>query len=66
MIFAVVAPVLHFKVPLQPVALKVALSPAQSVSLLVVMLGVVGVGPVLMMIGLDAELLPQILLHVAV
>ena len=62
----VVAPVLHFKVPLQPVALKVALSLPQIVSLFVVILGVVGRGPVLIMIGLEAELLPQILLHVAV
>ena len=62
----VVAPVLHFKVPLQPVAINVALSLPQIVNLFAVMLGVVGVTPVLITIGLDAELMPHKLLHVAV
>ena len=65
-IVAVVAPVLHLSVPLQPVALNTAVSLPQIVSLLAVIVGVVGVTPVLITIGLEASLLPHALLHVAV
>ena len=63
---AVVAPVLHFTVPLQPVALNTAVSVPQSVSLVVAIVGVIGVTPVLITIGLELTLLPQMLLHIAV
>ena len=63
---AVVAPVLHFTVPLQPVALNNAVSVPQSVSFVVAIVGVLGVTPVLITIGLELTLLPQMLLHVAV
>ena len=61
-----VAFVLHFNVPLQPVAVNLTVSVPQIVVLFAVIVGVVGVTPVLISIELDAELAPQILLHVAV
>ena len=61
-----VAFVLHFNVPLQPVADNTAVSPAQSVVLSLAILGVVGLTPVRITIEFDATLLPQTLLHVAV
>jgi hypothetical protein len=62
----VVAPVLQFKIPLQPLALNIALSPTHNTSLFVNMSGVLGFTPVLITIGVDEELLPHSLLHVAV
>lgn len=61
-----VAFVLHFTVPLQPVAVNLTVSVPQTVNLAAVIVGVVGVTPVLISIELDAELAPQLLLQVAV
>ena len=66
MILLVVAPVLQFKLPLQPLALNIALSPKHNISLFVTMIGVIGFSLVLITIGVDDELLPQALLQVAV
>ncbi len=62
----VVAPVLQFNVPLQPLAVNVAVSVPQIVVLSDVIVGVVGLTPVLITITFDATLEPQLLLHVAV
>ena len=61
-----VAFVLHFKVPLQPVAVNVALSPVQSVVLSLTIVGVVGLTPVLITIEFDALLVPQTVVQTAV
>ena len=61
-----VAPVLHFTVPLQPVAVSFAVSFPQTVNLDAVIVGEVGVTPMRISIALEAELDPQVLLHVAV
>ena len=66
LIVLLVAFVLHFKVPLQPVAVNIAVSPVQMVVLSLTILGVVGLTPVLITIEFEATLLPQTLLHVAV
>ena len=62
---AVVAPVLHFIVPEQPVALRVALSALHKLFLLVLITGAAGLLPVLITIALLAPLSPQLLMHVA-
>jgi hypothetical protein len=61
-----VAFVLHFTVPLQPVAVKVAVSVPQILVLLVLITGADGAVPVVIFITLLAPLTPQLLLHVAV
>jgi hypothetical protein len=61
-----VAFVLHFKVPLQPVAVKIALSPVQIVVLSLTILGVVGLTPVRMIILFEATLVPQTVVQLAV
>ena len=61
-----VAFVLHFNVPLQPFAVNVALSPVQIVVLSLVIVGVVGLTPVLMTIEFDALLVPQTVVQLAV
>jgi hypothetical protein len=61
-----VALVLHFKVPLQPVAVNVALSPAQIVVLSLAIVGVVGLTPVLMTIEFELLLVPQTVVQTAV
>ncbi len=61
-----VTPVLHVKLPLQPVAVNVAFSPSQHTVLFDVITGAVGVVPVVMVTTLLAELSPHTLLHVAV
>jgi hypothetical protein len=61
-----VEPVLQFNVPLQPLARNIAVSVPQRVSLIVVIVGVIAVAPILIMIGVDDVLSPQIFLHVAV
>jgi len=66
LIVLLVAFVLHFKVPLQPVAVNVALSPVQIVVLSLTILGVVGLTPVLMTIELEALLVPQTVVQLAV
>ena len=65
LMLAVVAPVLHFIVPEQPVALKVALSALHKLVLLVLITGAAGLLPVLITIALLAPLSPQLLLQVA-
>ena len=58
------APVLHVTVPAQPVAVKVAVSPAQIAGLLLDTVGAGGVVPVVMVITFEV-LVPQVLLQVA-
>ncbi len=60
-----VALVLHFKLPLQPVALKVALSVPQRVVLLLVIIGGVALTPVLMMREFEALLVPHNVVQLA-
>ena len=52
--------------PLQFVAVSVACSLPHSKVLLAVMAGVVGAGPVVMVTELDATLVPQVVVQVAV
>jgi hypothetical protein len=66
MIVLPVAFVLHFNVPLQPLAVKVALSPVQIVVLSLTILGVVGLTPVLITIVFEALLVPQTVVQLAV
>lgn len=61
-----VALVLHFKEPLQPVATKVAVSLPQILSLSLVIVGVVGALPVVIIIAFEAPLVPQLFAQVAV
>ena len=65
-IVLVVAFVLHFKLPLQLLAVNTALSFEHNVSFVAIILGVVGVDPVLMMMLFDALLVPQLFEHVTV
>jgi hypothetical protein len=62
----VVAPVLQFKLPLQPLAVNVATSVPHIVLLSVTILGVLGFTPVRITISFELTLLPHVLLHVAV
>ncbi len=61
-----VAFVLHFKVPLQPLAVNVAVSPVQIVVLSLTIVGVVGLTPVLITIEFEALLVPQTVVQTAV
>jgi hypothetical protein len=61
----VVAPVLQVNLPTQPVAVKVAVSLLQILFLLVATVGAAGVVPVVILITLDAPLVPQLFVHVA-
>ncbi len=54
------APVFHVKLPTQPVALKVALSPTQIPVLFELIIGGAGGVPVLITISFDLGLTPQI------
>lgn len=65
-IVLLVAFVLHFKVPLQPVAVNIAVSVPQIVVLFAVIVGVVGVTPVRITTEFDDELVPQIFVQDAV
>ena len=62
----VVALVLHFKVPLQPVAVRVAVSFPQILVLSEVRVGAIGVLPVVIVMAFDAPLVPQVFVQVAV
>ena len=62
----VVAPLLHLILPVQALAVKVAVSALHKLFLLVLMIGATGLVPVLMITILLAELSPQVLLQVAV
>ena len=55
-----VAPVLHVSVPVQPVAVKVAVSLPQMLVLLAVTVGAGGVEPVVMVTTFDTPLVPQL------
>ena len=58
--------VLHFKVPLQPLAVNVVLSPVQIVVFSLDIIGVVGLTPVRMMIAFEELLVPQTVVQLAV
>ena len=62
----VVAPLFHFKLALQPLAVNVAFSVPQTVVLSGVIVGVVGVGKVLITTGVDELPSPHSFLQVAV
>ena len=66
LIVLLVAFVLHFKLPLQPVAVNVALSPVQMVVLSLTIVGVVGLTPVLITIEFEALLVPHTVVQTAV
>ena len=66
LIVLLVAFVLHFKVPLQPVAVNVAVSPVQIVVLSLTIVGVVGLTPVLITIEFEALLVPHTVVQTAV
>jgi hypothetical protein len=61
-----VAFVFHFTVPVHPVAVKIAVSLLHRLILLLAIVGAIGVEPVVITIGADEPLVPQLLLHVAV
>ena len=68
MLTAIVVPValvLHFTVPPQPVAVKVAVSVPQRSVLLLAMVGADGLPPVVIVITFDAPLVPQLLTQTA-
>ena len=60
------ASVLHFTVPLQFVAVSVAVSPVHSSVLLLLICGTAGVGIFSIVILFDDVLVPQSFVHVAV
>lgn len=60
-----VAFVLHFTVPLQPVAVKVAVSVPHKLVLLLATVGADGFPPEVIVIILDAPLVPQLLTQMA-
>ena len=57
--------ILHFTVPLQPVAVKVAVSLPHRLVLSALITGADGAVPVVIVSTLLAGLLPQVLLHLA-
>lgn len=59
------APVLHFTVPPQPVAVKAAVSLPQSIVLVLAIVGAEGLPPEVIVITLDAPLVPQLLTQTA-
>ena len=61
-----VSPVLHVKLPMQPLANNVTFSPSQQIVLLAVRTGALGVVPIVIVTTLLTTLSPQLLLHVAV
>ena len=61
-----VAFVFHFTVPVQPDAVKVAVSLLHKLGLLLAIIGAVGAGIVVMVTTFDAPLVPQVFIHVAV
>ena len=60
------APVLHLIVPLQLLAVNIALSPSHKLVLLAKMLGDVGLSPLVMITGTLALLTPHSVSHTAV
>jgi hypothetical protein len=65
MMLVPLAPVFQVNVPLQPLAVKVAVSPAHRVGLLLVTIGAVGVVPVVIVTTFEVPLVPQLLIHTA-
>ena len=63
---AVVAKVLHFTVPAQPVAVNVAVSALHKLFLFVLITGAAGLVKMFIIMLFDDVLSPQLLLHVAV
>ncbi len=61
-----VAPVLHLILPLQPVALNVAVSALHKLFLVLLITGAAGLLPVLITTTLLTPLSPQLFAHVAV
>ena len=61
----VVAPVLQVSVPIQPVAVRVAVSLPHKLILLLATVGAVGVVPVVILTTFDAPLVPQAFTQVA-
>jgi hypothetical protein len=66
MILVPTTPVLQVIVPAQPSAVKVAVSLLHKLVLLAVIVGAPGVLPVVITIGVEASLVPQVVVHVAV
>ena len=64
-IVLLVAPVLHFKLPEHPLAVKVADSLLHKLVLSALITGAAGLLPLLIVITFEAPLSPQLLLHVA-
>jgi hypothetical protein len=62
----VVSPVLHFKLPEHPEAVKVAFSPSQQIVFDVVIVGAVGLAPFSTTIAFEALLSHSFRIHVAV
>jgi hypothetical protein len=65
-ILVALTPVLHFTVLLHPLAVKVAVSLLHKLVLLATIVGAVGVLPVVITIGVEISLVPQVVVHVAV
>ena len=65
MILVPVAFVFHLTVPLQPVAIKVAVSLLHKLVLLLAIVGAFGFVPVAIVITFDIPLVPQVFVHVA-
>lgn len=66
MILVALELLLHFRVPLQPVAVSVAVSLPQILVLSLAIVGVVGVLPVVITIAFEVLLVPQLFVQVAV
>lgn len=64
-ILLLLAPVLHFTVPPQPVAVRIAVSLPQSIVLVLAIVGADGLPPEVIVITLDAPLVPQLLTQTA-
>lgn len=60
------APLLQVTLPTHPLAVNVAFAPSQQMVLSVLTVGAFGLLPVVITIGVEAGLAPQLLLHVAV
>ena len=61
-----VAFVFHLTVPKHPLATRFALEPSQNCGVVVAIVGAFGVVPVVITIGLETTLSPQLLIHLAV
>ena len=59
------AVVLHFTVPVQPLAVRIAPAPLHKLLLFATIVGAAGVLPVVIVTTFDTPLVPQLLLQVA-